>query len=67
MIEGVGELFVGLIGMNGVILASVIWNTIRIGRLQGRLENGDFLRCPFYKKGNNGKGSKSDKKAGSCG
>ena len=54
-----------LLGLNLAIFATVIVNTLRIGKLQGRLENGDFLRCPFYrakrcesndKRGHSGKG-----------
>ena len=57
---------VGLAGTNGVVLAAIVWNSIRIGRLQGRLDNGDYLRCPFYRGDVNGKRSKSNKKASSC-
>jgi len=57
---------IALLGANGVILVSVIYNSFRVGRLEGRLKNGDFLRCPFYKaksKGcNDGEGNKGDKK-----
>jgi len=52
-----------LIGMNTIILGLVAANTLRIGKLQGRLNNGDYLRCPFYKGGGHGKGNKSNAKA----
>jgi len=55
-----------LLGVNGAVLAGMVYNSYRVGRLEGRLENGDFLRCPFYRaknKGcNDGEGNKSDKK-----
>lgn len=61
-----GEVLVALAGTNGAILIAVIWNSIRVGRLQGRLDNGDYLRCPFYRGNSNGKRGKSNKKASSC-
>ena len=55
-------------GLKGIILAITLHNSARIGKLQGRLENGDFLRCPFYRKGGSrGKGCQSDKETGSGG
>lgn len=60
---------IALFGMNAVILASVLYNSYRVGKLEGRLKNGDFLRCPFYRarnKGcNDGEGRQSNKKTGS--
>ncbi len=48
-----------LMGLNTFILGAVIYNTLRVGKLEGRLMNGDFLRCPFYRKGcGSGKGDK---------
>jgi len=61
-----GAVLIALAGSNTVILTAVVWNSIRVGRLQGRLDNGDYLRCPFYRGNSNGKRSKSDKKAGGC-
>ncbi len=49
-----------LVGMNGIMLVAVITNAIRTGRLEGRLNNGDYLRCPFYR-GNNPKDKCKDK------
>jgi len=55
-----------LLSINGAILASVVYNSFRVGRLEGRLSNGDFLRCPFYrarKKGcDDGEGNSGNKK-----
>lgn len=42
-------LIVALFGMNSLILGGIAYNTFRIGKIQGRLDNGDYLRCPFYK------------------
>ena len=58
-----------LVGLNGAILAGIIFNSIRVGRLEGRLRNGDYLRCPFYRGNsgvNSGKRNKSDKETSSC-
>ena len=50
-----------LIGLNSFILATVITTIYRVGKIEGVLRNGDFLRCPFYRKGcSSGKGSKSN-------
>ena len=62
------EILLAIVGLNGIILATTLYNTLRIGKLQGRLDNGDFLRCPFYRKGkgsNCGEGSKSNQQTGS--
>ncbi len=40
------ELSMALVGLNGVILVTVLLNTYRIGRLSS---NGGYLKCPFYK------------------
>jgi len=61
-----GAVLIALAGSNTVILTAVVWNSIRVGRLQGRLDNGDYLRCPFYRGNSNGKRDKSNKKTGSC-
>lgn len=51
-----------IVGSNVVVLVGIasvgMKLSSRIGKLEGRLENGDFLRCPFYKKDtkNNNKG-----------
>ncbi|KKK54909.1 hypothetical protein LCGC14_3079900 [marine sediment metagenome] len=58
------EFLIAIVGLNGIILATTIYNSLRIGKLQGRLDNGDFLRCPFYRKGrgvNCGEGEKGNK------
>ena len=53
------ELISIVIGLNALILVGIIANSLRIGRLEGRLKNGDYLRCPFYRgKGNNPHGKK---------
>ena len=60
------EMFAALIGLDGVIIIGLIYNSVRVGRLQGRMENGDYLRCPFYRrKDNNAQGGKSNQKT-SC-
>jgi len=57
-------LIVALFSMNSLILGGIAYNSFRIGKIQGRLENGDYLRCPFYKAKNkgcvNGKRRKGD-------
>ena len=57
-------------GINIAILAFVVSNTLRIGNLQGSMKNGDFVRCPFFKKRvnnavncNDGKATKDGRKA----
>lgn len=51
-----------IVGSNGVVLIGIAiggWRLAsRIGKLEGRLEDGDYLRCPFYKKRNNDKKTK---------
>lgn len=42
-----------VIGINLFILGVVFTINARVGKLEGRLKNGDFLRCPFYR-GNKG-------------
>ena len=37
-------------GLNVFILAMVMLNTYRIGKVKGGLENGWYVKCPFYKK-----------------
>lgn len=43
-------LIAGVISGFGLIIAGLILINYRVGKLEGRLSNGDFLRCPFYKK-----------------
>lgn len=62
------ELVIAIVGLNTIILAAVLtsllYNSRRVGRIEGILDNGDYLRCPFYRaknKGcNNGKRSKGN-------
>lgn len=35
----------------GLMISGLILINWRVGKIEGRLNNGDFLRCPFYKKG----------------
>lgn len=44
----------------GLMISGLILINWRVGKIEGRLNNGDFLRCPFYKKGNK-KCSEDDK------
>ncbi len=45
-----------VLGLNGLVFVALVANTFRIGRLEGRMTNGDYLKCPFYR------GSKDTKK-----
>ncbi len=37
-------------GLNVVIIGAILWNTRKVSKLEGTLNNGAFLKCPFYKK-----------------
>jgi hypothetical protein len=37
-------------GLNVVILGAVFLNTRKVSKLEGTLNNGAFLKCPFYRK-----------------
>jgi len=48
---GVEQLLILIVGLNAVSIGTVGLMWLRVGRLEGRLNNGDYLRCPFYKGG----------------
>lgn len=44
------EVIVGVsAGINVLTLSAIILNSYRIGKIEGALRNGDYLRCPFYR------------------
>jgi hypothetical protein len=55
-----------LIGLLGGALTLIIGGLVlinwRVGNIEGRLNNGDYLRCPFYKR----KTGDPDKNGGKC-
>lgn len=42
-----------IVGINTLTLVAVLTNTYRIGSLTGRMKNGDFVKCPYYKHSGN--------------
>ena len=36
-------------GLNLFILGAVILNSYRVGKIEGGMKNGGYVKCPFYK------------------
>ena len=38
-----------ILSLNVFILGATLLNNYRIGKIEGGLRNGSFIKCPFYK------------------
>jgi len=47
--EGIDIIVTASAGLNLFILGAVIQNIHRVGKIEGSLKNGGYLRCPFYR------------------
>ena len=49
MLDGYATFATLVVSSNALVLAGVILNNYRIGKIEGRLKNGGYITCPFYK------------------
>ena len=47
--DGVTIFVAASAGLNTIVLGAVLLQNYRIGKIEGVLSNGDYLRCPFYR------------------
>ena len=47
--DGISVIAAVSAGLNTIILGAVILQNYRIGKIEGTLNNGGYLRCPFYR------------------
>ena len=47
--NGVETAFIVSSGFNLLVLGAILLNNYRIGKIEGVMKNGGYLKCPFYR------------------